>query len=62
VIEQNYAANCRDYAIFKKGWIEDQDLEATKIGVLATSEVRWPTPTSSTKVSYQEYLYNWISL
>jgi len=59
VIVQNSAFNCRDAAVERFGTIK---VDVTKIGVLATSEVRWPTPTSSTKVSYQEYLYNWISI
>ncbi|MFA6042091.1 MAG: hypothetical protein WC786_00205 [Patescibacteria group bacterium] len=33
---------------------------AKKVGVLVTSEVRWPTPTSSTKAVYQTYLYDWL--
>jgi hypothetical protein len=62
VVKQDSAANCRDDALFTEGWAETPQLEATKIGVLVTSEVRWPSPTSNTKVSYQEYLYNWISI
>jgi len=36
-------------------------LGSKKVGVLVTSEVRWPTPTSSTKAVYRELLYDWLS-
>ncbi len=60
VVNQNSANNCRDDAQTKNGWVGA--FEATKIGILVTSEVRWPTPDSRTRVTYQEYLYDWINL
>ncbi len=33
-----------------------------KVGVFVTSEVRWPTHTSSTKVKYETFLYNWLQV
>jgi Tfp pilus assembly protein PilV len=58
VIDQNSVLNCQDSAMENI----TGDPEAKKIGVFVTSEVRWPTPTSATHVSYQEYLYDWINL
>ncbi len=60
VMDQNSAGNCYDHARYVKGWLNN--IEAVKEGVLVTSEVRWPTPTSRTRVSYQEYLYDWINI
>lgn len=35
---------------------------ATKIGVFVTSEVRWPTSTSSTSEKYEVFMYNWLQV
>lgn len=56
VVPQDYALNCADYQV-RNGWTN-----SAKVGVLVTSEVRWPTATNATKVKYQEFLYDWITL
>lgn len=59
VVNQDSASNCRDAAV---NLFSTNSVDASKIGVLVTSEVRWPTPESRTRVTYQEYLYDWINL
>ncbi|MEK7570023.1 MAG: hypothetical protein AAB515_01080 [Patescibacteria group bacterium] len=66
VIDADNAFNCFDYISANNGSgevAEDWDLDSiSHVGVLVSSEVRWPTPTSSTKARYQEFLYDWISI
>lgn len=65
VIEPTSALNCVDYIAANDGPgqpADGWDAEAEIVGALVTSEVRWPTPTSSTKVRYQEYMYDWLTL
>ena len=61
IIPQDSMLNCRDYAV-SLSWSAADALTAKKVGGLATSEVRWPTPTSITKMKYQEFLYDWINV
>lgn len=59
VVDPMSGRNCRDYiAGAGFGW----NAGVSTVGVLVTSEVRWPTPLSKTKVRYQEFLYDWITL
>lgn len=59
VIDTSSAFNCKDYvATLSPAW----DAGVKNVGALVTSEVRWPTAASATKVRYQEFLYDWISL
>lgn len=60
VVPSDSVLNCYDYAI-SQGWSVAESATAKKVGILATSEIRWPTALSSTKVSYQEYIYDWIN-
>jgi hypothetical protein len=57
VVPKNLMYSCEDYA--EKVLHYDRS-DWKKVGILVNSEVRWPNSTSSTKVVYQEYLYNWI--
>lgn len=50
VVDQTSAESCENMVGYGQ-----------KVGVLVTSEVRWPKSTSSTSVRYQEYLYNWLT-
>ncbi|RJO59522.1 hypothetical protein C4546_01445 [Candidatus Parcubacteria bacterium] len=52
--------NCYDY-VKAQGWSDADAGTIKKVGVLANSEVRWPSPTSGTKVLYQEYIYDWLN-
>jgi hypothetical protein len=57
IVPEGNALNCNDYTQAHIGGAP----KSKKVGVLVTSEVRWPTPTSSTKAVYRELLYDWIS-
>lgn len=57
IIPENYVYGCEQYtAQLAPPW------SSTKVGAFVTSEVRWPTPTSSTKAVYQTYIYDWLAL
>ena len=60
VVDPMSGYNCQDYIVNNPGfgWAGG----VSTVGVLVTSEVRWPTPLSNTKVRYQEFLYDWIVL
>lgn len=60
VVDPMSGYNCSDYIIANPGFGWNTDVST--VGVLVTSEVRWPTPLSNTKVRYQEFLYDWITL
>lgn len=65
VVEPTSALNCEDFVAANDGageLAEGWNAASVPVGALVTSEVRWPTPTSSTKVRYQEYLYDWLAL
>lgn len=65
VIDSKSAFNCTDYVADNSGSGEvadGWDAGVVNVGLLVSSEVRWPTPTSSTKARYQEFLYDWIAL
>jgi hypothetical protein len=55
IVPFDNAFNCDDYT--NKYFAAS----SKKVGVLVTSVVRWPTPTSSTKAVYRELLYDWIT-
>jgi len=60
VVPLDSVYNCYDYAI-SQSWSVSEAATIKKVGILTTSEVRWPTALSSTKVAYQEYIYDWIN-
>ncbi|MEK7631753.1 MAG: hypothetical protein AAB445_02690 [Patescibacteria group bacterium] len=66
VVDSGSASNCTDYVAANNNQgnhaADDWDTETTNVGALVTSEVRWPKADSATRVRYQEFLYDWISL
>jgi hypothetical protein len=66
IIPTDNLLNCNDYARAAPdgvlGWTNSEAAGVQKVGGLVTSEVRWPTPTSSTKMKYQEFIYDWINV
>lgn len=67
VIPNNVILSCYNYLHLSiadggAGWTDPEARTASAIGVLVTSEVRWPTAAASaTHVVYQEYLYDWLN-
>lgn len=59
IVPIDNAFHCNDYT--STSHLVTGDPTSKKVGVLVTSEVRWPTPTSSSKAVYRELLYDWLS-
>ncbi len=60
IIPQNNGFDCQQYVVKTLGLAAATGI--SKVGAFITSEVRWPTPTSSTKAVYQTYVYDWLAL